>query len=166
MGNGTLKGSELISDCSSCWVCQRVILNIDFTWLRKVVVFMENRTFARSIKIFLIDGMPHGRMSVELSNWTGKAYKIPRTMVLESGDRPDLEGTGVYLLFGKDLEDDSKDTVYIGETEEVLKRLKYHLDNKEYWNVAVVIISKDDNLNKAHLKYLESKMYEYALEAG
>lgn len=137
-----------------------------FTLLRKVVFSVEYKTFARSIKIFLIDGMPQGRMSVELSNWTGKAYKIPRTMVTKSGDRPDLEGTGAYLLFGKDPEDDSKDTVYIGETEEVFKRLKYHLDNKEYWNIAVVIISKDDNLNKAHLKYLESKMYNYALEAG
>jgi hypothetical protein len=127
---------------------------------------MGNITFSRSIKIFLIDGIPHGRMSVELSNWTGKAYKIPRTMVPKSGDRKDLEGTGVYLLFGKDPEDDSSDTVYIGETEEALKRLKYHLEKKEYWNTAVVIISKDDNLNKAHLKYLESKMYEHALEAG
>jgi len=127
---------------------------------------MENKLFARSIKIFLIDGIPNGRMAVELSNWTGKAYKIPRNMVPKSGARKDLEGTGVYLLFGKDPEDDSKDTVYIGETEEVFKRLKNHLENKEYWNIAVAIISKDDNLNKAHLKYLESKMYEQALEAG
>ena len=127
---------------------------------------MDNKTYARSIKIFLIDGNPNGRMSVELSNWTGKAYKIPRTMVPKSEDRYDLKRTGVYLLFGKDPKDDTKDMVYIGETEEVLNRLKYHLENKEYWNTAVIIISKDDNLNKAHLKYLESKMYEHALEAG
>ena len=126
---------------------------------------MENKKFARSIKIFLIDGTPHGRMSVELSNWTGKAYKIPRTMVKTSEDRTDLDGNGIYLLFGKDDEED-KDMVYIGETEEVYKRLHSHLGEKEFWNTAVIVISKDDNLNKAHLKYLESKMYGYALDAG
>ncbi len=33
--------------------------------------------FGKTIKIFLIDGEPNGRMSCELSNWSGKAYKIP-----------------------------------------------------------------------------------------
>jgi hypothetical protein len=34
--------------------------------------------YGKTIKIFLIDGDPNGRMSCELSNWSGKAYKIPR----------------------------------------------------------------------------------------
>ena len=34
--------------------------------------------FGKTIKIFLIDGDPNGRMSCEISNWSGKAYKIPR----------------------------------------------------------------------------------------
>lgn len=126
---------------------------------------MEKKSFARKITLFLIEGTPNGRMTAELSNWTGKAYKIPRTMVVQSDDRNDLKGTGVYLLFGKDPED-NRDTVYIGETEEVYKRLRTHLDKKDFWNQAVVIISKDDNLNKAHLKYLESKMYEQAQKVG
>ena len=58
--------------------------------------------FGKTIKIFLIDGDPNGRMSCELSNWTGKAYKIPRIKVKDCTDRDDLGSTGVYLLFGKD----------------------------------------------------------------
>ena len=37
--------------------------------------------FGKTIKISLIDGAPNGRMSCELSNWSGKAYKIPRIKI-------------------------------------------------------------------------------------
>src|SRR6478736_947226 len=103
--------------------------------------------FGKTIKIFLIDGDSNGRMSCELSNWTGKAYKIPRIKIKECSDRDDLNGTGIYLLLGKDDEDN--DLVYIGEAESVFSRLKQHLNGKEFWNEAIVFISKDDNLNKA-----------------
>lgn len=99
-------------------------------------------------------------MSVELSNWSGKAYKIPRVKIKDCIDRNDLSNTGIYLLFGKD--EDSKDQVYIGEAESVLKRLNQQLNQKDFWHEAVVFISKDENLNKAHVKYLENKLHEIA----
>jgi hypothetical protein len=122
------------------------------------------KVHGKTIKIFLIDGDPNGRMTCELSNWTGKVYKIPRIKVKDCSDRNDLENTGVYLLFGKDTED--SDLVYIGEAESILKRLNQHLSQKEFWNEAIVIISKDENLNKAHVKYLENRLYEIARETG
>ncbi|MEZ7499967.1 GIY-YIG nuclease family protein [Flavobacterium sp. Arc3] len=117
----------------------------------------------KTIKIFLIDGDSNGRMSCELSNWTGKAYKIPRINIKECSDRDDLNNTGVYLLFGKDEEDN--DLVYIGEAESVFSRLKQHLSGKEFWNEAIVFISKDDNLNKAHIKYLENRLHDIAINS-
>jgi hypothetical protein len=117
--------------------------------------------FGKTIKIFLIDGDPNGRMSCELSNWSGKAYKIPRIMIKECIDRDDLVNTGIYLLFGKNEE--GKDLVYIGEAEIVFKRLSQHLNQKDFWNEAIVFISKDDNLNKAHIKYLENRLHNIAL---
>lgn len=119
--------------------------------------------FGKTIKIFLIDGDPNGRMSCELSNWTGKAYKIPRIKIKECTDRDDLNNTGVYLLLGKD--DDGKDLVYIGEAESILKRLNQHLNQKDFWNETILFISKDENLNKAHIKYLENRLYDIALSA-
>jgi len=119
--------------------------------------------FGKTIKIFLIDGDPNGRMSCELSNWSGKAYKIPRIKVKDCTDRNDLVSTGVYLLFGKDEE--GKDLVYIGEAESILKRLTQHLNQKDFWNETIVFISKDDNLNKAHIKYLENRLHEIAQSA-
>jgi len=120
--------------------------------------------FAKTIKIFLIDGDPNGRMSCELSNWTGKAYKIPRIKIKDCVDRDDLVNTGVYMLLGKN--EDGKDLVYIGEAESILKRLNQHLNQKDFWNEAIVFISKDENLNKAHIKYLENRMHNIALTAN
>jgi hypothetical protein len=121
--------------------------------------------FGKTIKIFLIDGDPNGRMSCELSNWSGKAYKIPRIKVKDCSDRTDLiNSTGVYLLFGKDEE--GKDQVYIGEAELILKRLNQQLNAKDFWNEAIVFISKDENLNKAHIKYLENRLHDIAKSAN
>ena len=120
--------------------------------------------FGKTIKIFLIDGDPNGRMSCELSNWTGKAYKIPRIKIKDCTDRDDLMSTAVYLLFGKD--DDGKDLVYIGEAESILKRLNQHLNQKDFWNETIVFISKDENLNKAHIKYLENRLHDIAKNAN
>lgn len=116
--------------------------------------------FAKTIKIFLIDGDPNGRMSCELSNWTGKAYKIPRFKIKDCNDRDDLQNTGVYLLFGKN--ESGKELVYIGEAETILNRLSQHLKSKDFWYETIVFVSKDENLNKAHIKYLENRLYEIA----
>jgi hypothetical protein len=120
--------------------------------------------FGKTIKIFLIDGDPNGRMSCELSNWSGKAYKIPRVKIKDCTDRDDLISTGVYLLFGKDEE--GKEQVYIGEAESILKRLNQQLTSKDFWNEAIVFISKDENLNKAHIKYLENRLHDIAKAAN
>ena len=114
----------------------------------------------KTIKIFLIDGDPNGRMTCELSNWTGKAYKIPRKHIKDCIDREDLNSPGVYLLFGKD--EANKDLVYVGEAETIFSRLNQHLSQKDFWHEVIVFVSKDENLNKAHIKYLESRLYELA----
>lgn len=121
--------------------------------------------FGKSIRLFLIEGVPDGRWMCELSNWTGKAYKIPRTYIKQSFDREELTNTGVYFLFGKD-DDSNIDQVYIGEAENIYNRLLQHLSEKDFWNECVVFISKDNNLNKAHVKYLENRMYIIAKESG
>lgn len=116
------------------------------------------KKFGKTIKLFLIDGEPNGRMTCELSNWTGKAYKIPRIMIKDSYSREDLKSPGIYLLFGENEE--GKGLVYIGEAETIIDRLKQHVSQKEFWSEVILFISKDENLNKAHIKYLENRLYE------
>ena len=124
-----------------------------------------SRMFGKVVKLFLFDGTPNGRWRCELSNWTGVAYKIPRTMVKESETREELASPGVYFLFGYD-EDKDRPLVYIGEAESIIKRLKQHLDKKDFWNEVIVFISKGADLNKAHIKYLEYSFYTLAKETG
>jgi len=117
----------------------------------------------RSISLFLIDGTPDGVIACELSNWTGKGYKIPRNNLKDVSSRNELKKPGVYFLIGHDEYD--KETVYIGEAEDVFKRLYQHQE-KDFWTEALVFISKDENLNKAHIKYLEFTLHNEAVEAN
>ena len=57
--------------------------------------------FGKTISLFLIEGDPNKRWVCELSNWNGKAYKIPRIDVKRCSDRKDLASCGVYFLFGR-----------------------------------------------------------------
>lgn len=119
--------------------------------------------FGKSIRLFLIEGTPNGRWICEMSNWTGKAYKIPRTSVIYCEDRPELKTPGVYFLFGRN--DADKYVIYIGESENVLERIKNHL-SKDFWTDCVTFISKDDFLNKAHIKFMENRFHTIASEAN
>ena len=122
--------------------------------------------FAKKIELFLMDGTANGRWACELSNWSGKAYKIPRTLLPESKDRRDLISTGVYFLLGKSDSPDENAKIYIGEAENLFERLKQHLGGKDFWNEVIVFFSKDENMNKAKIKYLENRFYEIAIAAG
>lgn len=114
--------------------------------------------------MYIFDGNPNGRIMCELSNWNGRVYKISRSELSAFAQRGDSENTGIYFLLGKN--EDNTDTVYIGEAEKMLSRLKQHLKDTEYWNDCIVVISKDNLLNKAHVKYLENKFYNLAVDAG
>lgn len=115
--------------------------------------------------MFLLDGSPDGRVACELFNWTGKAYKIPRHLLRASAEREDLYRAGVYFLFGRDEATNEIAIAYVGEAEEIYPRLQQHQD-REFWNEALVFVSKDENLNKAHIKFLEHTIHQAAVAAG
>jgi len=122
--------------------------------------------FGKTIKLFLIDGDTNGRLTCELSNWTGKAYKLPRNLIKICTDRPEIQTTGVYMLLNKSADLFKKGQLYIGEAENIFNRLTQHVKEKDFWNEAIVFISKDDNLNKAHIKYLENRLHDIACSAN
>jgi len=117
-----------------------------------------------TIKIFLVKGNPESLRTAEISNWTGKAISAPRTELKELLDRKELHRPGVYILAGTDPESNDP-VIYIGEADSVADRIKGHA-SKDFWVNAIVFVSKDENLTKAHIKYLEGKLIEKADEAG
>lgn len=111
--------------------------------------------------MFLLDGNPNDRIICNISNWDGIGIKIPKTKLKESKERKELQNTGLYFLFNKN---DDNDFVYIGEAENVFDRLLQHM-SEDTWNDALVFVKKDNNLNKAHVKYLENYFYNLAILA-
>ena len=76
--------------------------------------------YGKAIELFLVNGTADSLVTAELSNWNGKAIKIPRTEV-HNCDREDMKGAGVYFLFCQ--EEDGDASVYIGEAEPASERL-------------------------------------------
>lgn len=113
----------------------------------------------KTISLYLMDNDPNGRIKCEVSNWSGVSYRIPRNKVKDCAKRKDLENPAVYFLFGRAETTTSKPQVYIGETQEVYKRLVQHRSKRDFWNEAVVFMRKDQNLNKGHVKYLENRIH-------
>ncbi|WP_207061781.1 GIY-YIG nuclease family protein [Motiliproteus sp. SC1-56] len=128
-------------------------------------------TQGRSIRLFLVDGSPSGLLTAEIMNWTGHALTGPRTRLSELVKRPECARTGVYFLVGTDPDNTARPLVYIGESDDVAKRLKQHNQpeekgGKDFWERVCLITSKDQNLTKAHVKYLESRLMALASASG
>ena len=116
-----------------------------------------------TLKIFLVFGDPKRLRTAELSNWTGKAVAGPRSEFEKVLEREETLNPGVYFLTGIDP-DTNKSAIYIGEAESIGDRIKSHL-SKDFWNNIAFFITKDENLTKAHIRYIEGRLIEIAKSA-
>jgi hypothetical protein len=121
----------------------------------------------KTIRLFLVDGSADGILTAELINWSGQVSVAPRSLLPELSRRPDPRRTGVYLLIGTNPRDEFESMLYVGEGDNVLDRLNSHNRDsaKDFWTHAVVVTSKDENLTKSHVRYLESKLIGLANSA-
>lgn len=117
----------------------------------------------KNINYFLMDGTPSGRIKCTISNWTGVAYRIPRTEIEKCKERDDLKQSGVYFLFGAD-EETCDSVVYVGQAgvrkngEGILSRLQEHKRNpdKDYWTEAVVFTTSNNSFGPTEISWLEN----------
>ena len=121
----------------------------------------------RSIRIFLVDGTTSGVRTAELGLSTIKALAVPRASLSAVSKRPELEKTGVYVLLGDDPDNPGAKKIYIGEGDTILARLSNHnkAEDKDFWDECVLFVSKDQNLTKAHVRYLEARLIKLASDA-
>lgn len=126
----------------------------------------------KNIHLFLMDGDANGRIKCTLANWTGVAYKIPRTELEKCRERNDLKWSGCYFLFGTSDELE-RNVVYVGQAgsrkngEGILGRLFEHKRNpeKDYWTEAIVFTTSDNSLGSTEISYLEHHFCNLALNA-
>ncbi len=127
-------------------------------------------TKSKNFHLFLMDGEVTGRIKCTLSNWTGLAYKIPRSHLDKCKDRQDLKQGGVYFLFGKN--DQDEDEVYIGQAgirkngEGVLFRVAEHLKDAAYFSEAVILTTQNNSFGPTEVSYLENRFTNLAIETG
>lgn len=117
----------------------------------------------KSIKLYIMGEKYKSLKTAELSNWTGKAYIGQRKHIQTLQNIEELASPGIYILISE-IEDSYQKKIYIGEADEVNKRLAEHFKKKDWWDDFVIFISKDTNLTKAHVRYLERELYEVALK--
>lgn len=119
----------------------------------------------KTIKIYLPDESVSGIRHAEITNWSGQALACPRSRFQELREWSEVRRPGVYFLFGV-AEESGENAVYIGEAEVVIDRLSSHLVGKDFWTEVVAFTSKDENLTKAHVRYLEAQLLEMAKRAN
>lgn len=122
----------------------------------------------KQIKLFLVDGTPGGLTTAEITNWTGHLLSARRSDLAVLLRRDEAQRAGVYLLLGDDEEAIGDTRCYIGEGDVVADRLRaHHRDsNKDFWDRVVLVTSKDTNLTKSHVRYLESRLIALATQAS
>ena len=118
---------------------------------------------AMTLELFFIDGKPDGMLVAEVFGWTGHILVAPRTRLPDALKRKESSYTGVYILLGDQNE---KPLAYIGEGESIAVRIKNHDAKKDWWTKAVLITSAANNLHKAHVQYLESRLVQVGIESA
>ena len=125
---------------------------------------------SKTIKLFLMDGEPSGRMKCSLANWTGIAYKIPRTALDKCKDLDILKQSGVYFLFGTDKSDNA--VVYIGQAgarkngKGLLLRIQEPHASIDYWTEAVMFTTTNNSFGPTEISYFENRFCNMAVQSG
>ncbi|TYC03117.1 MAG: GIY-YIG nuclease family protein [Kosmotoga sp.] len=116
------------------------------------------------IRLLLVNGNPDGIRIVEKANWTGVAIVASRADFKEVIERDELGRPGVYVLTGESKH--GSPLIYIGEADILYERLKQHNFCKDFWTMFVAFTSSNEDLNKAHVRYLEARLVKLAKSAN
>lgn len=118
----------------------------------------------KTITTYLIDGDPKGTQYSFISNKICQMFVIPRSNLEYLNEQEKLHKPAFYILIGED--EATKPQAYIGETENFKERIKDHDYKKTFWQKALVFVSKDEDMTKADVQYLEYKAIAEAKKAN
>jgi hypothetical protein len=108
----------------------------------------------KTIQIFLPSGEPHGIRIAEITTRIVQVIEVPRSLLSEFLRMEQSAQVGVYFLIGEDTEDGDR-LVYVGQTGDLRARLTAHNQKKDFWERALVLVSKTNSLTQTHALYLE-----------
>lgn len=120
---------------------------------------------AKTIQIFLPSGDPRGLRIAEITTRIVQVIEVPRTRLDEFARMPESAQVGLYFLFGS-ADDGTEPQVYIGQTGDLRARLASHHAKKEFWQRALVVVSRTNSLTQTHALFLEWHCLKRAAELG
>lgn len=118
----------------------------------------------KTVTTYLITGDPKGTRYAFIKNKICQMFVIPRSDLDYLNKQEMLHKPAFYILLGED--DSLKPKAYIGETENFKERVKDHDVKKTFWQRALVFVSKDADMTKADVQYLEHLAISVAKQAN
>ena len=118
----------------------------------------------KTVTTYLIDGDPKGTQYAFIRNTTCQMFIVPRSNLSYLNTQEKLQKPAFYILLGED--EATKPQAYIGETENFRERVKDHDSKKAFWQKALIFVSKDADMTKADVQYLEHKAIVEAKKAN
>ena len=118
----------------------------------------------KTVTTYLIDGDPKGTQNAFISNKICQMFVVPRSNLSYLNTQEKLQKPAFYILLGED--EATKPLAYIGETENFRERVKDHDSKKSFWQKALIFVSKDADMTKADVQYLEHKAIAEAKKAN
>jgi hypothetical protein len=119
----------------------------------------------KTIQIFLPGGDPRGIRIAEITTRIVQVIEVPRSLLQDFLKMDESDQVSLYFLFG-DAGDGSEPRVYIGQTGDLRARLVSHNQKKDFWERALVLISRTNSLTQTHGLYLEWHSLQAARKAG
>lgn len=122
-------------------------------------------TTPKTIQIFLPSGEPHGIRIAEITTRIVQVIEVPRRLLSSFLGMEQSSQVGVYFLIGEDTEDGDR-LVYVGQTGDLRARLTAHNQKKDFWERALVLVSKTNSLTQTHALFLEWHALQQIRGAG
>ena len=120
----------------------------------------------QTIQIYLPKGDPRGLRVAEITTRIVRVLEIPRSQLSDFFDMPEARQVGVYFLIGEADEAGGLPLLYIGQTGDLIGRLREHNRNKDFWSRAFVMVSLTNSLTQTHALFLEWRAIEAAGKVG
>lgn len=108
----------------------------------------------KTIQIFLPGGDPQGIRVAEITTRIVQIIEVPRSLLSEFLKMPESGQVSLYFLIGES-EDAEERRVYVGQTGDLRARLTSHNKEKDFWQRALILISRTNSLTQTHSLFLE-----------
>lgn len=119
----------------------------------------------KTIQIFLPSGDPRGIRVAEITTRIVQVIEVPRSLLTDYLKMRESNQVALYFLFGRS-DDEADPRVYVGQTGDLRARLAKHNKEKDFWQQALVLISRTNSLTQTHALYLEWHCLQVARKAG